>query len=100
MFGPGLRLGVDPPPARMHADVAVAHRASGFEAGADAEAVERMHGIRLDEVVADLLVVIGAGLTFDERDLEALPAEERGGRAAGRARAHDYDVVLCVTCHA
>src|SRR3981189_3664085 len=91
---------MDPTPFGVDADVAVAHGARGLERVDDAKTFERLDRVWLDEVVADLLVVVGTRLAVDERHLETLARVERGSGAAGNAGPNDDDIKRGLTSHA
>src|SRR5207253_3042659 len=91
---------MNPTPARVHAHVAVSNGARGFQSFYQSESLECLYSERLDEVIADFLVVIGTRLPVDQRDVEALARVQRGRGAASNARANDHDVVLlCAGAH-
>src|SRR5258708_3547085 len=83
---------MDPAPTRVDADVAIAHCPGGLERLDETQTFERLHREWLDEMVADLLVVVGSRFALDERDLETLARVEGSRGAASDAGADDDHV--------
>src|SRR5205823_5710416 len=74
-------------------------RTGGLERLDNIQTFERLHREWLDEMVADLLVVIWTRLALHERDLQALARVESGSGAASDAGADDDHVKRGLTGH-